>query len=130
MKNKSKTHSSSKPAHLSSKSKKPTSSHKKKKSKNLIPPPEDYIILDGNIYQANTHSERAKYTGFIHNIKINNKIPNTDQPTKVKKKSIEMKYTGYWVENVRAPYKKNENHSQPEQENEVNLEDYVRKMTK
>ena len=92
MKNKGKTHSTSKP----SKSKKPTSSHKKKKSKNLLPPPDDYIILDGNIYQANTHSERAKYTGFIHNIKINNKIGNGEEVRKVKKKSIEMKYTGCW----------------------------------
>ena len=103
---------------------------KKKKSKNLIPPPEDYIILDGNIYQANTHSERAKYTGFIHNIKINNKIGNSEEVRKVKKKSIEMKYTGYWVESIRTQHKKNESNCQPQQENEVNLEDYVRKMTK
>ena len=31
---------------------------------------EDYIILHGNIYEANTHSERDKYIGFIENYKV------------------------------------------------------------
>lgn len=121
MKNKGKTHSTSKSPHHPPKSKKPPSSHKKKKSKNLLPPPQDYIILHDHIYQANTHSERAKYTGFLHTIKINNKIANADERPKVKKKNIDIKATGCWVGSLKPSAKKDEPESICEQENEVNL---------
>lgn len=69
MKAKSKSKSNSKQV-SSHKDTNHKTSNKKKKTKINKAPPEDYIILNGNIYGANTHSERDKYSGFISNSKV------------------------------------------------------------